>query len=72
MWRKGQYLGHPQDIAQAFLQDWGSLWTQEHHAKGIEVKVAIKTYAKALITNLDPITREDLDRALTCSTPTWQ
>ena len=55
---------HPHEIAQALLQDWGGLWTQDHHAKGIEVWAAIKKHAKTLSTNLDPITREDLDRGL--------
>ena len=64
MWRKGENLGHPHDIAQALLQDWGALWTQAQHAKGIEVWAAIKRHAKTLITNLDPITREDLEKGL--------
>ena len=60
MWRNGKYLGHPHDIAQALLQDWGTLWTQEQHAKGMEVWAAIEKHAEGL-NELDPITREDLD-----------
>ena len=64
MWRKGQYLGHPHDIAQALLQDWGALWTHEHHAKCVEVWALLKQHAKTLNNTLDPITMEDLERGL--------
>ena len=62
MWRQGKFLGQSHDIAQAMLQDWGSPWTQEQHAKGIEVWAAIKNHTKNLSTDLAPITREDLDK----------
>ena len=64
MWRNRKYLGHPHEIAQGLLQDWGTLWTQPHHAKCIEVWAMLKKHAQSLHHQLDPITMDDLERGL--------
>ena len=64
MLRNGKYLGHPHEIAQELLLDWGKLWTQPQHAKGIEVWAQLKKHAQALNHTMDPITMEDLERGL--------
>ena len=51
-------------LPRPFCKIGAHIWTQEQHAKGMEVWAAIKRHPKALITNLDPITREDLERSL--------
>ena len=62
MLRNGTHYGHPHDLGQFFLQDWGELWAQPEHATGIELWAAIKEHTSNVVSNKEPITRDDLDR----------
>ena len=64
MWRGGEYIGNSHLITQALLQDWGALWTQSQHVTAMELWSGIKTHARQLVSHLDPITMEDLERGL--------
>ena len=33
IWIKDQYVGHPHEIAQVHLEEWGSLWGQPEYAE---------------------------------------
>ena len=51
LWHKGQYLGHPHQIAQVYLQQWGGLWCQgaypEHQELWTKLKEMIKEYRRS-------------------------